>query len=94
MIPDSEVSIEQDPVEAEKIVQEKVITDDEVSEFIDEPAFIEPVVVEEEDVATISATIPEIPEDIGGEDESDDEITSEDQASKKSNSIKLDDEGL
>ena len=70
------MSIEQDPVEAEKIVQEKVITDDEVSEFIDEPTFIEPTVVEEEDVATISATIPEIQEDIAGEDESGDEITS------------------
>ena len=65
------MSIEQDPEETEKIVQEKVITDDEVSEFIDEPAFIEPIVVEEQDVATISATIPEIPEE-DGEDETDD----------------------
>jgi len=32
VIPDSEVSNEQDPVEIEEIVEEKVITDAEVSE--------------------------------------------------------------
>ena len=74
-------------------MQEEVITDAEVTESIDEPVFIEPIEVEEEDVATVSAAIPEIPED-DGEDESDNEITSEDLASKESNPITLDDEGL
>ena len=43
--------------------EEEVIDDVGASEFADEPVFIEPVEVEEQDVVTISAAIPEILED-------------------------------